>query len=269
MTDVSLTAGRGVTTREPGKIQLGVVWQRSLRTFGRAPVTFIALVLLPLIVSVIQIGLRLMTVFASGQPDLKAQPSTGLVIAGLVLTILQYVVQIVSQGATIHIAARLLAGDRFTWSNAIGVGFRRFFPLIGAAILVTLSIFVGFLLLIVPGIILSLVLVLAVPACIVERLGPIQSMKRSAFLTRSNRWRILAAFLVMIVLPLVTAAAIAIGAAFFLSKLAVGILAVTLMILLLPCLGAISLIMLTVLLVELRALKEGGAAPRSVSQVFE
>ena len=46
------------------------------------------------------------------------------------------------------------------------------------------------MLLIVPGIILAMRWAVAVPACVVENLGPISSLRRSAELTKGHRWKI-------------------------------------------------------------------------------
>jgi len=55
---------------------------------------------------------------------------------------------------------------------------------IGVALLEMLAIVGGFLLLVVPGIIVSLMLMVAVPVAIIERPGVMASLKRSAALTK-------------------------------------------------------------------------------------
>lgn len=72
--------------------------------------------------------------------------------------------------------------------------------LILANILVALATMVGFVLLIVPGIIIALALSVALPACVVERVGPAQALNRSWELTRGQRWRLFGLFIVTSIL---------------------------------------------------------------------
>ena len=51
---------------------------------------------------------------------------------------------------------------------------------------------------IVPGVIVFLMLFVATPVCVVERLGPFRSMERSAQLTQGHRWKILGMLLLML-----------------------------------------------------------------------
>jgi len=55
----------------------------------------------------------------------------------------------------------------------------------------------GMILLIVPGIILMLMWYVALPACVVEGLGPVGSLMRSAELTKGHRWQILGLIIVV------------------------------------------------------------------------
>ena len=57
--------------------------------------------------------------------------------------------------------------------------FSRLGGLIGLALLIAIVVGVGFLLLIIPGIILAVFLAMAVPAFIIERKGVTESMSRS------------------------------------------------------------------------------------------
>jgi hypothetical protein len=56
---------------------------------------------------------------------------------------------------------------------------------------------IGLLLLVIPGLIWLAMFFVAFPACVVERLGPIESMTRSAELTKGVRWRVFAVVLVV------------------------------------------------------------------------
>ncbi|MEI6793279.1 MAG: hypothetical protein WCK97_08615 [Actinomycetes bacterium] len=67
----------------------------------------------------------------------------------------------------------------------------KLWPLLILSIVTGILVFVGYLFFIIPGIILTLVLFVAVPAMIAEDLGVFGSMSRSNELTRSNRWRLI------------------------------------------------------------------------------
>ena len=54
---------------------------------------------------------------------------------------------------------------------------------------------IGFFLLVVPGFMLLTMFVI-IPVCVVEGLGPIQSLGRSRQLTKGYRWRIFALYLI-------------------------------------------------------------------------
>jgi hypothetical protein len=73
----------------------------------------------------------------------------------------------------------------------------RFLPLLACTACGWLAVAGGCLLLIVPGVIAALVFSVAGQVCVAERLGPIESLARSAALTKGNRSRILAFYLVV------------------------------------------------------------------------
>jgi hypothetical protein len=58
---------------------------------------------------------------------------------------------------------------------------------------------IAFLLLVIPGFMFLSAMFVVVPACVVDRLGPIDSMGRSAGLTKGHRWRIFGLILLIFV----------------------------------------------------------------------
>jgi len=81
--------------------------------------------------------------------------------------------------------------------EALRRGLSRFGAIVGLAILVGCGIWIGLILLIVPGIMFALRWSVALPACVVEGLGPLASMKRSAQLTKGHRWKLFGIFLLL------------------------------------------------------------------------
>jgi len=72
---------------------------------------------------------------------------------------------------------------------AVSVG-RQLGRLLLTNFILTVILFVGMILLVVPGVWLSMAFSVAIPACIVEGLGPEDALRRSFALTLGQRWRV-------------------------------------------------------------------------------
>lgn len=97
----------------------------------------------------------------------------------------------------IHATIRHLRGGRPDIGESLRWGFRLIFPVLGIAIVGSIGVMLGFVLLIVPGLYLATIWWFVVPAAVVEKTGVIESFARSNRLTAGHRWRVLA-FVVMI-----------------------------------------------------------------------
>jgi hypothetical protein len=114
-----------------------------------------------------------------------------------------YIVFNVFAGAVvIDVVIDDMRGRPVEMSKALRVALRRFFPALGATIAVVGLAILGFALLIVPAAIVVSMFFIVVPACVVEGLGPVQSMRRSAELTRGSRWRIFALWFAVLVVEI-------------------------------------------------------------------
>lgn len=89
-------------------------------------------------------------------------------------------------------------GGRIRLMESLNVSLRQFWPLIGLAFASFLTS-LGFVLLIVPGLLLSTIWFVALPACIVERLGPSTSLRRSLQLTNGHRWKVFGLVLLLLI----------------------------------------------------------------------
>lgn len=99
---------------------------------------------------------------------------------------------IILQGILIFAAVKDFNGERATLGEAVRIGIRYFFPLLGLGILVMLGIFGGFILLIIPAVFISLGWSIAAPILIVEGRSIIDSIGRSWNLTKGyKRWILL------------------------------------------------------------------------------
>lgn len=147
---------------------------------------------------------------------------------------------------------------------------RLLLPILGVAIITAIGVGVGVVFLIVPGIVIYIVLIVAVPALIEERGGVTESLSRSVSLTAGSRLMIfllaivflVAAYLLSLAIGAVfVAAAVAAGGLTpFLAALADGIDAAVA--------GMLAAVMISSLYVELRGIKDA-ATPESVAAAFD
>lgn len=94
------------------------------------------------------------------------------------------------QAATIRVTVGTLNGDRPSAFKELGRSYGLILPLIGLAIVMSFAIGLGMVLLIVPGVILSVIWIVATPAYVMERPGVSGALSRSRNLTRGHRWPI-------------------------------------------------------------------------------
>lgn len=114
---------------------------------------------------------------------------TGLLIAavGVVLWVVGY---FVLQGLVVKVSVSGLNGKAMSTGAAFEAGLKLFLPLLGLGMLVGLGTGLGYILLIVPGIILAVMWSAATGALVVEGRGIFDSLQRSRDLTRGYRWPI-------------------------------------------------------------------------------
>jgi hypothetical protein len=169
---------------------IGAVLSRTFEVFSRGfgQVFVLALVpLLPLLAITLLIVLgRPTAVFA-----VAAMSIGGGLVAGLL--------QIIAQATILYSSFELMQGRTFTIGKSFEVGLRRFLPILGVSVLAVLAIGLGFLLFIVPVIILGCMFYVAIPVCVIERLGVLASLSRSGELTKGYRWQVFGLLLIVLV----------------------------------------------------------------------
>ena len=88
-----------------------------------------------------------------------------------------------------HAYATLREGEKVDIGDLFPAALRKVLPVMGVSLIVTLGTLFGYALLIIPGIILALLWSVAMPALVAENLGVMDSLKRSAALTKGcKRW---------------------------------------------------------------------------------
>ena len=120
-----------------------------------------------------------------------------------VAAVVTFVVNIMFQGAVVEAVNDIRDGRR---DHTIGSLFRSIVPVLGAltvaAVLGGLGIAFGFLLLIVPGLVLLTWWALLGPVIVMERTRALEAFGRSRELVRGNGWRVFGVLVVMLLIQL-------------------------------------------------------------------
>lgn len=116
------------------------------------------------------------------------------ILSGLLLWLLALAASALLSGALVYAVVDLQRAGRSTAGACLSRGLKALPKVFLVSLLYAVIIMVGYLLLIVPGVILSLMFAVCVPAAIIEGLGPIESLKRSHELTKDNKGLIFITF---------------------------------------------------------------------------
>jgi hypothetical protein len=143
----------------------------------------------------------------------------------------------------------------------LGESFSLLLPMIGITIVMFVALAFGMILLVVPGIILMCMWMVAVPVLVEERQGIFGSLRRSAELTKGSRWWIF----LLLVIYLVASGMI--NGITELTADSSNLVALIVSLIVSSLTGMVSAAMVASLYIELRGLREGGAAS-SLAEIF-
>lgn len=132
---------------------------------------------------------NLLTIDNSGASASEAFRIAEAVFLGVVLGTL-------SQAIIVSGVFQYLRNEPLSLQRPVELVIRRSGSVLALGILVAVILIIGLILLVVPAVIFVTVLFAAIPAWQIERLGPIESIKRSARLTKGYRWKIFALVLI-------------------------------------------------------------------------
>lgn len=189
----------------PGTLDVGDVLSTTFRTMGAAlvPILGCALsVVLPTAVVTFVLRVAMYLVIQNMDHATPDQAMMGLALALPVYFVFIFVLlatQAVGQGGIVYSVAEQLSGRTPTIGQAFRVGLSRAFWVFLTTFLATIAVFIGMLFCVVPGVVVGIFLCVAAPVCIVEKLGPIDSLQRSVTLTEGNRLTIFLVFLAVMV----------------------------------------------------------------------
>lgn len=179
----------------------------------------------------------------------------------LLSNITSMVISLLGGAAVVYVSFQDLRGVRVGIKEALTYVFGCFLPLFLVALLSGIGISIGLLLFIVPGLFLICVWIVALPACIAEKLGAVDCLRRSWELTKGYRLTILGIMGVIIVAVILAGAIvtflayalIAITDSFVLAVILAGLPSLALALVMSAVLSLISV----VLYADLRGAKEG------------
>jgi hypothetical protein len=209
-----------------GDFRIGSVLRRTVFMFARNFLTYFIVAALAGLPSL------LIGVLAPPSPVAVtiANPFQNVGTGGLTL-FLTIVLGFLSQAIVLYGAFQDMRGRSVRLIDCLKVGLRRFFPLVGLAVCVSIAMLVylvffilvmaeliqvlqaflavvAFLLLIIPLLALYLMWFVATPACVLERVGPFRSLRRSRELTKGHRWRVFGLILVVLIPAVIVAGTI-------------------------------------------------------------
>jgi len=187
-------ASVAATAAPPEGFRVGNVLSRAIGLLSRHIALFV------LVTAAAQLPGLVLGFFTMGAPMRPGSAAFGT--AGMVGIFVALFLVPITQTVVYHAAFQDMLGRPIRLGDSLALALRRFFPILGALVCMGFLIMLGFVVLVVPGIIAATMVAVTVPACVVERLGPFRSIGRSAHLTKGHRWRILGIGLLVVVASL-------------------------------------------------------------------
>ncbi|WP_158814374.1 hypothetical protein [Methylocapsa sp. S129] len=189
MTDLSMPALALPRDRAPTALRVGDVFSRSLKIFAAHWIAYCGMMAVGY-APIAAVMAAATAAVATGSMHGMQGHNVAIIALALIVMIGLLASLLLAPAAISFGAAQDMSGRGFSMSPSLRMALRRSPAILGLTILIVLYGMFGLILLIIPGLIIFCVYSVAIPACIIEGLGPIKSMSRSAFLTKGNRWRV-------------------------------------------------------------------------------
>jgi hypothetical protein len=182
-----------------GDFRVGSVISRSVSLLSRHFVTFFIVAVIAYL-PILLLGMLVRTQTTTEPADLAQALNLGA--WGVLELVSLVVLTTLGEAIIIHAAFQDMRGRPVRLAESLNVVLRRFLPLVGFGFVAIFLIWLGLFLLIIPGLILYTMWFVGLQACVVERLGPWTSLRRSRELTKGHRWKIFGLALLLIITSL-------------------------------------------------------------------
>src|SRR5579884_2568722 len=134
--------------------------------------------------------------------------------AGFALTLVFWALSILYQGMVVKLVQDVQDGRRDSSVRDLVVSVEPvFWPLLGVSILFGIGLAIGFVLLIIPGLILMVIWSVVAPVTVLERPGVFAAFNRSRELVRGNGWNVFGVIVVVFLAVVLVSVAAGIGTA--------------------------------------------------------
>lgn len=189
------------TVFEDRRMSIGRVFQRAFSTIGHNPGVVLGIAAIVGAVPSVVMNLAMQSIRGGDSAALATRSSAfwGAMILSWVFAV---VVGALVQGALTRAVVADNEGHRATFGECLAAAFRVLLPLIGVGFIFAFAIGIGFVLLVIPGVIIMVMWSVAGPATVVERDGVLMALSRSGELTKGSRWKIFGLFLALLVIYL-------------------------------------------------------------------
>jgi len=185
-------------------LSLGELLDRTIQIYRRHFLIFVGILAVP---NLFLVPLQLGNLWIrSSNTPLTLGASLGAIGGALILMIMSVIVLSMAQAATVVAVSRLYLGQPASVAESYSRVAPRIGRLVGLLIVVGIICGFGYLLLIIPGIWLTLQWSLVVPVMVLEETTIGESMSRSAKLTSGHRLRVLAIYFLYVVFTMVLSA---------------------------------------------------------------
>jgi len=188
------------TTVRHGQFDLGRVMERTFTIIGKNAAVFFG-------ASALLVGVP-SALSAYGQTNAMTSEAGMAFVFIAIGTVLYLVGLYVLQGMVVKAAVNSFNGQTTSFGDAFNVGIQKFFPLLGLGIVAGVGMGLGYILLIVPGVILTVMWSVAAPAVVAEKRGVFDSLQRSRDLTRGYRWHVFGLLVIYLILSWIVGIAV-------------------------------------------------------------
>jgi hypothetical protein len=185
------------TSVSPGSFRVGSVLSRP---FGLLSRHFGLFVLVAAVMKIVNLEPILRPFIARATGVSLASSATITLALGVLLPLF---LAPLTQPVLYHAAFQDMLGRPVRFGDSLRIALRGYFPVLFTSLAYSIAIGLGTVLLIVPGIIIGVMWCVCIPACVVERLGSSDSLRRSRYLTKGHRWQIFGIFLLVVVIAIV------------------------------------------------------------------